>query len=443
MSQTIAVVGAGIAGLTAAHRLKKAGLHPVIFESSDRPGGRMHSVRRGDFIFDLGTVAPIGGNPLLPELVAAAGLNEQFSQVDTMTIGIVRDGRMRRIDTAHALRDLVATDLLPLSAKLGLVKLAVHVFRQRKILTTDNAIGLGALDRQTIAEYAAGNFDADTLNYLFSPVMRGMNFTSAKDHRAVQLLWTLRQMAYPLHTLSGGNGSLPVALAAQHEVRYHHAVEQVKETARGVEVSYMENGRLSSEQFDACVIAATAPSSLALFPGMSGAQRRFFEAIHFSSVLCVHFGLSNRPANPELLLMFPECEDNDVAAVYLNHNKAPGRAPPNKGSLSFYFTQEWSADKMDWPDEKLIDLALARMAPYYGDIKPLIECALVSRWPQFVMDPTPGLFALMDEYQRSLIAAVPSRVQIAGDFLPCGGVNQAIASGAEAAGRIGAALGHN
>jgi oxygen-dependent protoporphyrinogen oxidase len=314
------------------------------------------------------------------------------------------------------------------------------VIRHRKIFTTDNAIGLGALDRQTIGEYAATHFDTDTLNYLFSPIMRGPHFTSTKDHRAVQLLWTLRQMVNPLYTLSGGNGSLPVALAAQHEVRYRHAVERVEQTAGGVVVDYTTDRRRGSEGFDACVIATPACFSCALFPGMSGAQRRFFDAIRFTSAICVHFALSKRPDNPEMLLMFPECEDNDVASIYVNHNKAPGRAPMNKGSLSLYFTQEWSADKLGWPDDELSKLAIERMVPHYGALELLIEDAFVSRWPQFVMDPTPGLFSLMDEYQRSLLDTAPSRVQIAGDFLPCAGINQALASGASAAERIAGAV---
>ena len=385
MSQTIAIIGAGIAGLAAAHRLEKAGLHPVVLESSGRPGGRMYSIRRGEFVFDLGTIGLLGGSPLLPELVAAAGLDKQFSLADPMTVGIVRSGKARYIDTARPLRDFVSTDLFPVATKLSLAKLAAHVLRQRKIFTTDNAIGLGALDRQTIREYAAAHFDADTLNYLFSPIMRGLHFTSTTDHRAIQLLWTLRQMAHPLYTLSGGNGSLPVALAAQHEVRYHHVVERVDQTTRGVRVNYTVHGQHSSEEFDACVIATPASFALALFPSMSGAQRRFFDAIRFTAAICVHVALSERPDNRETLLMFPECEDSDVAAIYVNHNKAPGRAPKDKGSLSLYFTQEWSAGKLAWSDENLIELAVARMMPHYGAIEPRIEDALVSRWPQFVM----------------------------------------------------------
>src|SRR5581483_2641293 len=43
--ERIAIVGAGIAGLVAAMRLRDAGIDSTIYESSLRVGGRMHSER--------------------------------------------------------------------------------------------------------------------------------------------------------------------------------------------------------------------------------------------------------------------------------------------------------------------------------------------------------------------------------------------------------------
>jgi monoamine oxidase len=43
----IAVVGAGIAGLAAAHVLARAGVAATVYERTDRVGGRMHSLRHG------------------------------------------------------------------------------------------------------------------------------------------------------------------------------------------------------------------------------------------------------------------------------------------------------------------------------------------------------------------------------------------------------------
>src|SRR5207302_7694128 len=52
--KTIVILGAGIAGLTAAYELKKrnSGFNIVILEASHRPGGRSYTVRAGDKIIE-------------------------------------------------------------------------------------------------------------------------------------------------------------------------------------------------------------------------------------------------------------------------------------------------------------------------------------------------------------------------------------------------------
>ena len=50
----VVVIGAGIAGLTAAYELRKAGHRCTVLEASHRPGGRNLTVRRGDIVDELG-----------------------------------------------------------------------------------------------------------------------------------------------------------------------------------------------------------------------------------------------------------------------------------------------------------------------------------------------------------------------------------------------------
>ena len=51
----VAIIGAGAAGLGAAHALKQSGLSFIVLEARDRVGGRAHTIQAApDIIFDLG-----------------------------------------------------------------------------------------------------------------------------------------------------------------------------------------------------------------------------------------------------------------------------------------------------------------------------------------------------------------------------------------------------
>ena len=52
-----AIVGAGLAGLTAGHRLQQAGWQVDVFEATDTPGGRVQTVRRDGYAIDTGALA--------------------------------------------------------------------------------------------------------------------------------------------------------------------------------------------------------------------------------------------------------------------------------------------------------------------------------------------------------------------------------------------------
>src|SRR5437660_4622929 len=51
----VAIIGAGAAGLGAAHALKDSGLSTIVLEARDRVGGRGHTIQAApDVVFDVG-----------------------------------------------------------------------------------------------------------------------------------------------------------------------------------------------------------------------------------------------------------------------------------------------------------------------------------------------------------------------------------------------------
>ena len=76
--QSVLVIGAGIAGLTAAYQLQKAGYDVQVLEANEEPGGRMRTVDWEGFKVDVGAKFVTSSDKNLLGLVEELGLADQL-----------------------------------------------------------------------------------------------------------------------------------------------------------------------------------------------------------------------------------------------------------------------------------------------------------------------------------------------------------------------------
>jgi oxygen-dependent protoporphyrinogen oxidase len=75
--RSVAVIGAGITGLTAAFYLQRKGIPVTVYEASSRVGGVIQSLKRDGYLAEFGPNTILETSPKISQLVRDAGLQSR------------------------------------------------------------------------------------------------------------------------------------------------------------------------------------------------------------------------------------------------------------------------------------------------------------------------------------------------------------------------------
>jgi oxygen-dependent protoporphyrinogen oxidase len=120
--KSIAVIGAGITGLTAAFYLKRAGVPVTVYEAGGRVGGVIKSLRQDGFLAEFGPNTLLETSPKIAQLVRDAGLESRKLATDPKAEAryVVRYGRP--IEMPGTPLGFFTTPFFSLRAKLAVMR---------------------------------------------------------------------------------------------------------------------------------------------------------------------------------------------------------------------------------------------------------------------------------------------------------------------------------
>ena len=172
--QRVIVVGAGIAGLTAAFRLKQAGKDVTVLERSTKEfvGGRMSTIVRDGFPIDLAATLLTTQYKEMLTLIADAGLASEIVISTNAVIGFLREGQIDRID-AQSLFTILISKYVRAFPKVDLFKLAMDFKRVSRDFNANDMSGMATHDFENLRQYATRRgIRPETMEYFLDPLTR-------------------------------------------------------------------------------------------------------------------------------------------------------------------------------------------------------------------------------------------------------------------------------
>ncbi len=363
----VVVVGGGLAGLSAAVRLHRAGLAVIVCEASDEVGGRVRTDRRDGFLLDRGFQVVL---PAYPELRRQVGLSAlRLRPFLRGTLAMTAGGRAYLAGPWHGRRAAAATaDFLFGHPRDSLALAALSL---RDMLAPDQAIRATNPAITTLQDLR-GRVGQATLTEVLRPFLAGVFLDPSLDTpaRLFHLIWRcfLRGGgALP----AGGMQMLPLLLADGLPAGTVRTGTEVTEVAESV----VRTNTGEEIQARAVVIATDGTAAAALLPELARPA--------WHSVTTFYYRLPASPLGTPVLvidgrdeLLLNAAVLSDAAPSYapaglaLAAASVPGRAEPAlEPRVRSGLARMYDTSTRDW---ELLDVyAIPRALPVLAAGQPL------------------------------------------------------------------------
>jgi protoporphyrinogen/coproporphyrinogen III oxidase len=425
-SKSVAVIGAGMSGLSAAYHLQKAGFDVTVFEKSADVGGRTISAHKAGYHFDLGalTLSPRYKNTI--ELLREVAASDLLI-TSNLTMGFVRDRKVHDLDMSKPLRSGMSTKWLSPMAKLSILKLAPMIWRNASKSHFEGMHDLSALDTENCRTFAERKLGQELHDYFVDPIIRINMFSTTATSSLVDLIWLLNiGSGNKIIQVKGGMGELSRAVASNLHIRFNEDVQSVER--QGKRVVVRQSG-VNEQLFDGAIIAIPPPQALKLAPWVSPQVHDWFSNVRGVRSLTVQVGVTRRPQSKSSMILIPTRESKDILGITLDHNKCEDRAPEDKGLITLYMTRAWFDGQQETDEMSLAKSALSSTEPFLGDFSDAIDIVNIHQWDYVDHERYVGVYKGLADMRPSLDHG---RIQFAGEFISSG-IEGAVTSGVQRA----------
>ena len=374
--RSVAIIGAGITGLTAAFYLQRRGVPVTVYEASDRVGGAIQSVRMDGYLAEFGPNTILETSPKVTQLVCDAGLASRRLDPDPKAEARYVVRYQRPIEMPGSPLGFLTTKLFTARAKLAVLRepfvprrrdgkeesVAEFVVRRLGQEFLDHAI-----DALVAGVYAGDPYKLSVpqafpklaqLEARYGSLIKGQIFGARERKRRGEVA---KDRAGKF-SFDEGLQVLPDSLRERlgEAVHLNTAVTRLTQTPDGWMLDVRGGGRATRAEHCAVIYAGTA-FRLAEMEVQASMPLHFrtFEEIRYPPVASVVLGFRREDVAHSCEgfgMLIPKVEGFKILGTIFSSSLFPNRAPAGHLTLTSYVGGERFPELASLPPEKLFAL---------------------------------------------------------------------------------------
>jgi len=396
----IVIIGAGIAGLACAMKLKKNNRNFIIIEQSNRVGGRVGSIKENEYIFDLGFQVY---NTEYYETNSLLNLKELKLKVFKPGASIYNGRRF----------EILSDPFRDPSTIFETFFSGMTTFKDKiKILTLKRALSSYCIsedqseDMTTLKYLKSYGFSNKIINGFFKPFFSGIFLenqleTSSKFFKNVFSNFNKGYAAVPINGMQAIPDQMVKNLNPHNLLLGNKVIE-----AKNPEKIVLENNEIIEAKY------------MVLTGGSNSLVNNHI--VEFNSVRTFYFSSRVKVKHPKYINLFPyDSLINNIAILSsVSENYSPN------GNTLFSIT----IIESDLSKSELIDIIQDKLSTYYGDEKSNYIFMKEINIKQATIKQKTGYFDLKIEDKKNIL--------FAGDYTTYGSIEGAVVSGIKTAEKL-------
>lgn len=398
----VAIIGAGISGLTAGHFLKQQGRDICILEKSGRIGGAIRSERRDGFLIEFGPNSILDTTPLLHDMFSRLNINNDLEYANDTSKNryIVRHGR---------LNPLPASPLAFLRSRLFSTSAKLRLLKEPFIAPADPDVD------ESLADFVQRRLGREFLDYAINPFVAGVYAGKPEALSVRSALTKLHQMEQEygslikgailgarkrrkstetskskarLFSFRDGLQTLVDALGRDLDgnIFTGREIRAIRRREATFEIEGDTDGRAFQLAADALLITVPAHVYPDLPLDFQTSLVAPLQQIYYPPVTMVYFGFKSRPSGVPLDgfgFLVPEKENRQILGTVWSSTIFSNRTPDQGVALTTFVGGSRQPENALLPEDQLIELVRRDIEDLMG-IRTSPDLIAVKSWKKAI-----------------------------------------------------------